>query len=38
MDTDKLTVDDLKTAYKGGTKFMKENHLLKDNSVNRVRK
>ena len=37
MDTDKLTVDDLKTAYKVVTKIMKENNLMKDNSFNRVR-
>ena len=37
IDTDKLTVDDLKTAYKVVTKIMKENNLMKDNSFNRVR-
>ena len=37
MDANKLTVDDLKTAYKVVTKIMKENNLMKDNSFNRVR-
>ena len=32
MDANKLTVDDLKTAYKVVTKIMKENNLMKDNS------
>lgn len=37
MDANKLTVDDLKTAYKVVTKIMKENNLMKDNSFTRVR-